>query len=98
MSASVKGFGCWPWRRSGQGAGPASESLQRRKPRGGWAVATLPRPMGIWRAARPGGEGVRLVASAELDQAVEAVGVEPDAQPALALQPAGERGSLPSTI
>ena len=33
-----------------------------------------------------------------LDQAVEAVGVEPDAQPALALQPAGERGSLPSTI
>src|SRR5215208_5315720 len=36
--------------------------------------------------------------SAELDQAVEAVGVEPDAQPALALQPAGERGSLPSTI
>ena len=36
--------------------------------------------------------------STELDQAAEAVGVEPDAQPALALQPAVERQSLPCTI
>src|SRR5215212_9278852 len=36
--------------------------------------------------------------STELDQAAEAVGVEPDAQPALALPPAVERQSLPCTI
>src|SRR3954453_8171399 len=36
--------------------------------------------------------------SMELDQAAEAVGVEPDAQPALAPQPAIERHSRPTTI
>src|SRR3954451_10000499 len=36
--------------------------------------------------------------SAELHQAVSAAGARPDAQQALALQPAGERRSLPSTI
>lgn len=36
--------------------------------------------------------------STELDQAAEAVGVEPDAQPALAPQPAIERHSRPTTI
>src|SRR5215212_5471848 len=36
--------------------------------------------------------------STELDQAAEAVGVEPNAQPALALPPAVERHSLPCTI
>src|SRR3954447_7707168 len=50
--------------------------------------------------SRPQLPGIRTSDSVQLqtalDQAVEAVGVEPDAQPALALQPAGERGSLPS--
>ena len=36
--------------------------------------------------------------STELDQAAEAVGVEPDPQPALALQPAVGRRGLPCTI
>src|SRR3954453_1647249 len=45
----VKGFGCWPWRRSGQGAGPASESLQGRNPRGGV----------LWRGAGPASESLQ---------------------------------------
>ena len=50
-SVLVKGFGCWPWRRSGQGAGPASESLQGRNPRGGvlWRGA-------LWRFRHRGRE------------------------------------------
>ena len=49
--ADVKGFGCRPWRRSGQGAGPASESLQGRNPRGGvlWRGA-------LWRFRHRGRE------------------------------------------
>src|SRR3954453_15335563 len=48
----VKGFGCWPWRRSGQGAGPASESLLGRNPRGGvlWRGA-------LWRLRHRGRGG-----------------------------------------
>src|SRR4051794_7295392 len=51
-ASSVKGFGCRPWRRSGQGAGPASESLQGRNPRGGvlWRGA-------LWRVSDRGGGG-----------------------------------------
>ena len=50
-AAPVMGFGCRPFTSSTTGAGPASESLQGRKPRGiGHRRAAV--SMWIWRARR----------------------------------------------
>ena len=50
MSAVLKGFGRRPFAgEQGLGTGPASESLVRRKPRGGRGAVWLGRPMGILR-------------------------------------------------
>jgi hypothetical protein len=60
MSALVKGFGRRPFAGAlGLGAGPASESLVRRKPREGRGALWLGGPMGILgsRTDRPCGGG-----------------------------------------